>query len=71
VQWARSIASRFESAHPGVSKEAEGFNSEGGFLGFAHDVEELEAAIANELVSAHLTGYSTTTGDLIHDLLPS
>jgi hypothetical protein len=54
-----------------VSKEAEGFNSEGGFLGFAHDVEELEAAIANELVSAHLTGYSTTTGDLIHDLLPS
>jgi hypothetical protein len=69
AQWARTIDGNLERTHPGVDKEAEKFAS-GGFYEFEHAVLELQAAIANEVLAAHLTGYSTTTRDLLNDLLP-
>ena len=31
---------------------------------------QLEQSVAREVARAHVTGYSTTTHDLIHDLIP-
>jgi hypothetical protein len=69
-EWATTILDRLGAVYPDVVQQAKARPIYGGLPLLEADVESLESALADEIVSAHLTGYSTTRRDLIHDLLP-
>jgi len=69
-EWANTLLDDVEAAHPGVTAQALALHPGGGLWALEAVVVGLERAIAAEIIAAHPTGYSTTTRDLIHDLLP-
>jgi hypothetical protein len=45
-------------------------NKESAFSEIVNGVEDREQTVTDAILSAHVAGYSTTTHDLIHDLIP-